>query len=66
MGAAKSGLGGARVVLCNFKRPKPNGIIAMRLMPTNGYGITSAGMKFQKASQVPIPWKQIMLNSVTT
>ena len=41
-------------------------MIVMRLMPTNGYGITSAGMKFQKARQIPIPWKQIMLNSVTT
>ena len=35
-------------------------------MPTSGSGITSVATKFRKARRIPIRWKLITLNSVTT
>jgi hypothetical protein len=48
------------------KRRKQNSTTVMGLMPTHGFGITLADMKFRKARRILIPSKPIMPNSVTT
>jgi hypothetical protein len=48
----------------SIKHPKQNGITAMALMRTNGFGITLAGMKFQWARLTHIPSKVTMQNFV--
>ena len=44
----------------------PSGITAMRLTPTDGFGITLAGTKSLQARPTPIRWKPIIPNCVTT
>jgi hypothetical protein len=47
-----------------MKHPRQSGITVTGLMLTSGFGITSAGTKFQMARLTRIQSKEIMLNSV--